>query len=451
MKYHFILIWIGLLLSAIPATLFGDNCKLPTGEMPGIELKSDLLKDIDLTRISDPGAVSDTLSLPKAAALALYYNPELNIVRSDIIISAADVFQESRLSNPEIEFELENFGGNGELSGFQASESVIAVGQTIELAEKRQKRTHAAELNRNLLIWDYRSTALDLYGDVAAAYLNVLAAEEIAWLTNDITKLSKIFRQTIEERVAQGGVSEIELSRANIEYLSTKMDSRRAQNDLSSAVLELVAMWGQNEVDLGKIKGVLQVPQNLPPLEALISRLSQNPQLARYSTELELASLNYKIEQANSIPDPTVSLGYKREHEAQIGAFTAGLSLPLPLFDRNKGASMAAAEQIIQVDWQEIYTQQELETELRILYQSLELQVTEIEEYKKYLLEEAELAFDRISADYAFGKYDFLDVLEAQRVLFEVRKDFIDLLLEANLTELEIEILINQKLSEIEF
>ncbi len=104
----------------------------------------------------------DTLSMAEAIQLALLHNPELQSYSFEIRAREARTLQESFAPNPEIEFELENFAGSGELSDFKGSEFTVSVGQFIELAGKRDKRTQAAVLHSDLSAWDYEAKKLDI-------------------------------------------------------------------------------------------------------------------------------------------------------------------------------------------------------------------------------------------------------------------------------------------------
>ena len=70
----------------------------------------------------------------------------------------AEGLQAGRLSNPELEVEIENFGGSGEADGFSASETTLALSQLIELGGKRLKRQRIAGHQAELAGWEYELT-----------------------------------------------------------------------------------------------------------------------------------------------------------------------------------------------------------------------------------------------------------------------------------------------------
>lgn len=450
MKVNLFVTWVCMILALLPGRIIAQELSPSLDANPEIWSETGLFKGIDLKGIQKTGEPTNKLTFHDALALSLLNSPELNIARHEIKVSEAEAVQESKLPNPEFEFELENFSGRDELAGFKSAETLFAVGQSIELAGKRKKRSKSAELNHQLTIWDYRQQTLSVYAETAKSYLAVLAAQEKVLLSNELKGLAEKFRTTIEGRVNSGGLSKVELSRANIEVVTAEMDLGRAKNELQDARMELASLWGKDSPLASSLQGTIAVPSSLPEIDLLETKLSQNPGISRLETEQALSTANFKLGKANGMPDADVSLGYRHMPNDDNGAFVAGFSIPIPLFNRNTGANRAAAERVIQTDWMAYDQKIQIKNQLKSDYRSLELQLEEIQNYEQLLTIEAQNAFEKISDGYNLGKYDFLDVLDAQRVLSEIRRDYMDLLLESNLKVVDIEVLINQKLSEID-
>ena len=93
--------------------------------------------------------------------------------------------------NPEIELELEDFGGTGEVRGVRASESTFQLSQLIELGGKRTGGFVPPGLERDLAGWDYEAKRLDVLTEATKAFVDVLAAQERLALTEDIVRLSE--------------------------------------------------------------------------------------------------------------------------------------------------------------------------------------------------------------------------------------------------------------------
>jgi cobalt-zinc-cadmium efflux system outer membrane protein len=120
----------------------------------------------------------DTLTMSDAIQLALLKNPELQSYSIEIRAREARTLQESFAPNPDIEVEIENFGGSGEFNGFKGSEYTFSVGQLIELAGKRNKRTRAAAFQSDLAAWDYEAKKLDIVTETVKQYLQLIGDQE---------------------------------------------------------------------------------------------------------------------------------------------------------------------------------------------------------------------------------------------------------------------------------
>ena len=105
-------------------------------------------KPMETAEIPEIVEPTGAITLRKALALALMHNPELKAYSWDIRISQARELQAGLWPNPEFGVEVEDVGGSGELSGFDAAETTIQLSQLIELGGKSDKRVKVASLEK---------------------------------------------------------------------------------------------------------------------------------------------------------------------------------------------------------------------------------------------------------------------------------------------------------------
>jgi len=79
------------------------------------------------------------LTLEDAVSLALQHNPLLAAGTQALSAADARVVQAGLLPNPELEIEVENFGGSADLGGFESAESTAVISQPILLGGKRSR------------------------------------------------------------------------------------------------------------------------------------------------------------------------------------------------------------------------------------------------------------------------------------------------------------------------
>ena len=122
--------------------------------------------------------------------MTLKHNPELATYAWTIRSKEIDQIEAGLLPNPEAAFEVENFAGSGDLSGFRSAETTIALSQLIELGDKRMKRRQLASTDRDLARWDYEVKRVDLLSQTAVAFADVLGEQEKLTIANEINELA---------------------------------------------------------------------------------------------------------------------------------------------------------------------------------------------------------------------------------------------------------------------
>jgi outer membrane protein, heavy metal efflux system len=393
----------------------------------------------------EPG---EDLTLQEALALALLQNPELAVFSYEIRIREAYALQASLFPNPELGIELENVGGSRGLRGFNATETTLQIGQLIELGGKRIKRIRLAALESDLVAWDYEVIRLNVFMKVVKAFTDVLAAQKRVTLNEELVRITEQFWDSINRRVEAGRTSPAEASRAKVELLSAKIELERSKLELQTLRKRLAATWGSIEVSFAQVIGDLESVFTPPGLTRIKSFLKQNPDIARWTAELAQRGAVLSLEKAMRIPDPIVTGGVRRFNETDDNAFVVGLSIPLPVFNRNQGAIEVAEYRRRQAKYQKKSIEVALQIQLAETYNALSAAYNEVNVLKTDMLPEAEKAFETIRQGFQMGRFGFMDLLDAQRTLFGVRSRFLDMLREYQQALADIERLIGQSLND---
>ncbi len=394
-------------------------------------------------------SASGVMTLSRALSLALLQNPKLATFSYEIRAAEARALQAGLYPNPEIDVELENVAGSGAFSGFGGTETTVSLSQSILLGGKRAKAAEAAALEGDLAAWDYESKRLDVFTNVRRAFLTVLAAQQRVSLNEELTELSGQLLQTITERVAAGKTSPAEISRARVILSATRVELARSRREFLASRQQLAATWGERTANFSRVTGSLDTLIRIPSADKLRALLPQNPDLARFAAALKQRQAVIALEDARRIPDPTISGGVRRLSESDDNAFVVGLSIPLPFSDKNQGARQEARIRLAQT----LKTKQAVETRLNAAlsqaYQRLSSANNETNILKNEILPEARKAYQTINEGYLQGRFDFLDVLDAQRTLFEARGQYLRALTDFHINITEIERLISQEINTI--
>lgn len=382
------------------------------------------------------------ITLDQAVEAALRLSPSLGAAKYSVSAAEARTTQAGLLPNPEFSLETENFGGGGELDGFDAAETTVVISQEFLLGGKRRRSRAVAESDQILAGRNLEAARLHVVSRTTSAYYRVLAAQEREALAEELLALADRFTKTVRARVDAGKVSPVEGTRADIEVAQARVRRTRAVRDLKTAKVRLAAAWGSGAPFFDRAVGQLPDPTPPPSLEKLRSHLSQTPEIVRLEEMIQRQQNVLDVENAFRIPDLTVSLGPRRFSETGRSAWVAGISFPVPIFDRNQGSREAAEFEFEQVRRDAEAARVDIEAELAAGLERLHAAEQETEIMKNQVVPAAEAAFAATELGYAEGKFGFLDVLDAQRALFDSRSLLLESREEYALTLAELERLV---------
>ncbi len=240
-------------------------------------------------------------------------NPRLIGPQEEALAAAALVDQARLRPNPEISLEVENVAGTGDYTGLRVAEYTLSAGLPIELGGKRRARINAAQADLNVAELRRQLAGADLGFMVRERYVTAVAAN------------------------ARVELAPLRSLRAQAELAESEAELKAAQADALAARFALGAMWSQEPApQVGT-----EFPDIQPPHELLAEYSGLETKLA--SAERRAAEAAIGRERSLGVPDPTVSAGVRRFDESDDNAFLVGVSIPLPLWNRNSG-NVAAAE-----------------------------------------------------------------------------------------------------------
>lgn len=375
--------------------------------------------------VSEPGKV---ITLPQALHLAHSKNFDLRTFSLEIMARDALVTQSGRVPNPEIELETSEFAGDGSRAAFGGSETSVVLSQTVLMGGKREAATRAAELRHQLAQSDYEAKRLDLVADVTKAFVRVLSAQERVVLEEELVDISRQVLNTVSEKVLAGKVSPLEKTKAKVTLSTVKLGLEQTKLELAATRIYLASFWGDTEPSFERGDGELSILSKKPTIDDLVANLIRNPDVARGVVENEHGRSLLRIEQARRVPDLTVRGGYQHFNDSNERAFVLGVSIPLMVFNRNAGNISAAGSRAIAVENTQEAIRLALIAKVKGLFQrfdSTHLNATTLEQE---VIPAAELAFNVASEGYREGKFAFLEVLDAQRTLFQTRIAYIEVL-----------------------
>lgn len=390
-----------------------------------------------------------TVTLRHALDMALMRNPELHAFSWEVRAHEATTLQAGLFHNPTIGIDLQDLGvsaSSGGVGGVPQPQATLALSQIIELGGKRTKRREAAALSHDLADWDYEARQLDLFTQVSHAFTDLLRTQQQQALIEETLRLAEETARVVSERVRAGKVSPIEEMRTKIALASAEIERDRAEKELASVRKRLASTWGSTTPKFEKAAGRLGDVSPIPSLAQLTERLSQNPTLARWKTEIAQRRAVIDLERSKAIPDLTLMGGFRRYETTGEGVFLIGLSLPLPIFNRNQGGVQAAHHRLSKGEEERHAVAVRMTTALSEAYRVLSTAHAEAVSLEKSVLSGAKQVFESVNEGYRLGKFGLLDLLDAQRTLFGSRAQHLRALTDYHHAVAEVERLIGEPL-----
>ena len=295
-------------------------------------------------------ATTITLASPASAepappyeTLIEYLDQSPVTLEAEALLDAANAraHQARALPNPSVSLEAENIYGDTPFSGYDAAESTFSISQPLELWGQRGARidaaraeAEAAALRRDQSRWAVAGRLALIYAEAEAASLQYELSVEALSLTQADASALMVLVEEGREPALRGiqAESEVESARAIV-------DETRANRDAAFARLAAVAMLSEPVTSIET--SLLARAPNPFALDV------HNPLAVQIAeAELNAAGKSVTVERLRARPDVTASLGVRRFQEYDSQALSFGISVSVPLFDRNKGAiSAARAEQ----------------------------------------------------------------------------------------------------------
>jgi cobalt-zinc-cadmium efflux system outer membrane protein len=364
------------------------------------------------------------LDLRQAVETALAANKRIAAFRHRLDEQSGRVQQAGRLPNPELLVELENVGGSGFFRETDAAEITLSIAWTIEPGLRGRRvgvaraRSSQAELEAQLL-------QLDVAAETAQRFLSCLESQLHLRAGDEAVALAEQTLAVVERRVRAGSAAKSELLRAQATLANERLDREDVTHELSVAYHWLAAQWGDTAPSFSRVEGDLLELPGTTEFADLEARLERNPTLERLASEQRIAEARVSLAQAERWPTLKPSLGARRFERTDDWALVAGLSLPLPIFDRKQG-------QLAQSQARLARTAAEIEAErvntrafLYEIHQELQHSLHRAEVLRDEVLPPLEGSMDEIRRGYERGRYAYFELRTVQADLLAARRSLV--------------------------
>lgn len=322
--------------------------------------------------------VAGTLTLKEAEQRFLERNLSLIAERYNIDMAQAKVLQAKLFENPVISLEQNVYNRlNGKYFDFgKEGEAVVEIEQVIHLAGQRNKQVRLEKINKEIAEYQFEEVMRTLRQELNEKFVEVyFLSKSIAIYEKEVNSL-QVLLGGMKIQQEKGNISLMEISRLESMLFSLRKEKNERENDLLTTRGELNLLLNlpeDTQVQLSLDEEVLQQLDlsqlSFADLKAIINE-RPDQKIARSTVNASRANL--KLQKSMAFPEFSVKGNYDRVGNFINDYFAIGVSLSVPIFNRNQGNIKAARFSIQQAGVQQEYAANRADMELFTAYTSLE-------------------------------------------------------------------------------
>ena len=322
--------------------------------------------------------VAGTLTLKEAEQRFLERNLSLIAERYNIDMAQAQVLQAKLFENPVISLEQNVYNRlNGKYFDFgKEGEAVVEIEQVIHLAGQRNKQVRLEKINKEIAEYQFEEVMRTLRQELNDKFVEVyFLSKSIAIYEKEVNSL-QVLLGGMKIQQEKGNISLMEISRLESMLFSLRKEKNERENDLLTTRGELNLLLNlpeDTQVQLSLDEEVLQQLDlsqlSFADLKAIINE-RPDQKIARSTVNASRANL--KLQKSMAFPEFSVKGNYDRVGNFINDYFAIGVSLSVPIFNRNQGNIKAARFSIQQAGVQQEYAANRADMELFTAYTSLE-------------------------------------------------------------------------------
>ena len=318
------------------------------------------------------------LTLQEAGQRFATCNLELIAERYNIDIAEAEVIQARLFENPVISLEQNVYNRlNGKYFDVgKEGEAVVEIEQLIYIAGQRNKRVRVEKLNKEMAVYQFEEVLRTLRSELNSKFIEIYYTRKSLSVYDKETGYLERLLEAMKEQNEKGNISLLEKSRIQALLLSLQQERNEALN-------RLIALQGDMRLLLGleadeafepvfDASVLKQMDTGAVSFAELAERLAGRPDMKMARTNIQVSRANVSLQKSLAFPEVSLKGSYDRAGNFCDNYFAVGLSISVPVFNRNQGNIKSARLAVLQNTNREELARRLAETELFTSYARLE-------------------------------------------------------------------------------
>jgi outer membrane protein, heavy metal efflux system len=373
------------------------------------------------------------ISFGQLAQTALAQNKGLQAAREQLRQAVGRLKQAALRPNPSLDVSSATdvlFANEGE-NGFG-----VTLSQPFELGGKRAKRIQVAEAEVELANAEIADSERQLIGQLRAAYLRAVETAARLNFFESNRGLNQQMAQVMTVRLSSGDASRLESHLLQAENNRLEAQRLSAESQLMQEMFELRKLAGISPADEFSLEALPTTVSRSRETESdLIEAAFRNrPDLRAARVREALANAGVILARAQVAPTIVGSVRYGRDPNisrfataTQPRAFEKdsvlefGVSIPLPLWNREQGSIQEAASKVSQATAEREALENTIRMEVTAASRRYDSAVRSLELIRGGVVGEAEAGFSITQLAYRLGDAKLTDVIFQQRSLIDAQ------------------------------
>ena len=367
-----------------------------------------------------PQEIDSTMTLDQVMETALRENAQLRSLRANWEAMQERPAQAGALPNPMFQY-----GGMDAIDGGSwpnTNEKRFGVEQPFPWFGKRGLMERVAATEAEAAGRGYDATMRDLIMTVKESYFELYSVQRAFSVTRGEQDVLEQMQKIAETKYATGEVNQQDAVKAQAEVtmLETRaLELEQEETTLKAKLNQLLNRPASFPLGLA----VTEPPRGFEFEAKDLVDLAQNtrPEIKQARLEIERGSYQRDLMKKESFPDYRLGVEYRSFREGDdMVMFTVGLDLPI--WRTKYRAGVREAEKMTESQRAGLdAVEKQISFDVRDAHSKLLTGERIANLYETTLIPQAQARFEASEAGYRTGKVDFLDLLESERFLLNVR------------------------------
>jgi cobalt-zinc-cadmium efflux system outer membrane protein len=380
-------------------------------------------------------APSTGLTLSSVESIALGAHPAIAEARARVAFSTGQAVQAGLPFNPVLQYQSDEIGNESAsgLHSVQLSQQFVTANK-LEIAQ--QVQAHEAERRRSEL----RMAELRVLTNVRTAFANALVAQRRAEIATQIANVAEKSLSSVKDLLDAQEVSRVAWLQARVEMEQARITVENAATQLRASRQALAAAAGIDALPNDALSGDIAAGLIDTPWDALLSEVkATSPEISAAGSALERARWSLRLACAQVTPNITGLVGVGVDASTDDTFARIGISVPLPLLNRNQGNIRSARASISEASAAIERTQLSLEGRLANAAGRYQVALQRYRRLNETVLPISEETYQLSQRAFEAGETDYLQLLTVQRTLFNTRLSVLEAAAQARQAAAEIE------------